>query len=113
MQEICVSQQVRMLDADGSILKVCAVISSFHSSYPTNGNGLEKWPANLHPTVIQSALCCKEPFQITKMSDGSCTKTDSVMDKKEDTKSSKETGEKNENEEEEIGEIFIEILKYV
>ena len=46
------------------------------------------------------------------MSDGSCTKTDSVMDmKKEDTKSSKETGEKNENEEE-IGEIFIEILKY-
>ena len=31
--------------------------------------------------------------------------------KKEDTKSSKETGEKNENEEE-IGEIFIEILKY-
>ena len=34
------------------------------------------------------------------------------MDKKEDTKSSKETGEKNENEEEEIGEIFIEILKY-
>ena len=47
------------------------------------------------------------------MSDGSCTKTDSVMDmKKEDTKSSKETGEKNENEEEEIGEIFIEILKY-
>ena len=48
------------------------------------------------------------------MSDGSCTKTDSVMDmKKEDTKSSKETGEKNENEEEEIGEIFIEILEYV
>ena len=47
------------------------------------------------------------------MSDGSCTKTDSVMDmKKEDTKSSKETGEKNENEEE-IGEIFIEILEYV
>ena len=46
------------------------------------------------------------------MSDESCTKTDSVMDKKEDTKSSKETGEKNENEEEEIGEIFIEILKY-
>ena len=43
------------------------------------------------------------------MSDGSCTKTDSVMDKKEDTKSSKETGDK--NEEEEIGEIFIEILK--
>ena len=44
------------------------------------------------------------------MSDGSCTKTDSVMDmKKEDTKSSKETGEKNENEEEEIGEIFLRL----
>ena len=41
------------------------------------------------------------------MSDGSCTKTDSVMDmKKEDTKSSKETGEKNENEEE-IGEFLL------